>query len=90
MKKLNNVEELEQKLYHEKLVNKLLVGENEELKKINAGMRIAYEDLKWMEAEYKELVKYKRYIPYIDRFRRSLLFRVMRKIRNIFRRGNHE
>lgn len=73
-----NIEEtiknLENQLQHEKMINKVLIGENEELKKIIFGMN---------EGNYK----YKKFYPYIDRLRNSLLYRGLRKIKRFFR-GN--
>lgn len=90
MMDLEKLEKISQDLYHERLINKILTGENEELKKINKGIKMAYDDLKWMENEYLVLVKYKKYIPYIDKFRKSMLFRIAKKIKNIFKRGSYE
>lgn len=71
------IEVLKNSLYHEKLMNKLLYAENEELKKVIYGMK-----------EYQ--MNYIRFFPYIDRLRRTYIYRGLRKIKRIISRGNHE
>lgn len=70
-------ESLESQLYRERMVNRILVGENDELREINMNL-------------YYNLKKYERYVPYIERFRKTWLFRFLKWIKNKFRSGRHE
>lgn len=74
MKNSKTIEQLEKELYHEKLINKVLMGENEELKKVIFG--------------FKDYIShYSVSIAKIERFRKTILYRGLRKIKHIFRRG---
>ena len=69
------IEQLQKQLQQEKEVNKYLKSENEELKKINSGTFYLYEQ----ELNYYR--GYQRYIPYIDRMRKSIFFKIFKKLR---------
>ena len=70
--------QLQKQLQQEKQINKFLNSEIDELKKINAGLRNAYEEGLY----YQQLVaKYQNYFPYIEKFRKSIIFKVIKKIR---------
>lgn len=75
-------EQLKFLLNREKEINKFLSSEVEELKKINNGLRLAYEKCK-TDADYCNglLLKYQNYFPYIEKFRKSIIFKVIKKIR---------
>ena len=53
-----------------------------ELKKINNGLRIAYDKYK-TDANYSNelLLKYQNYFPYIDKFKKSIIFKIIKKFR---------
>ena len=70
--------QLQKQLQQEKQINKFLKSEIDELKKINAGLRNAYEEGLY----YQQLVaKYQNYFPYIERFRKSLMFKIIKKVK---------
>ncbi len=70
--------QLQKQLQQEKQINKFLNSEIDELKKINAGLRNAYEEGLY----YQQLVaKYQNYFPYIERFRKSLMFKIIKKVK---------
>lgn len=75
-------QELEFLLQREKTINKFLSSEVEELKKINNGLRIAYDKYK-TDADYSNelLLKYQNYFPYIDKFKKSMMFKIIKKFR---------
>lgn len=78
----NQRQELEILLQREKTINKFLSSEVEELKKINNGLRIAYDKYK-TDANYSNelLLKYQNYFPYIDKFKKSIIFKIIKKFR---------
>ncbi len=69
------VEQLQKELKQEKQVNRYLKSENDELKKINSEVFKTYEQ----EVNYYR--GYKRYIPYIDRMRKTIFFKILKKLR---------
>lgn len=66
------IEMIKNDYYHEKLINKVLMKENEELKKIIYGMQLD-------RAKYSELY------PYIDKMRNNIFYRFLRKLKNMIR-----
>lgn len=69
------IEQLRKEIQQERRVNKYLKSENEELKKINS------EFFKVYEHELTYYRGYKRYIPYIDKMRKSIFFKILKKLR---------
>lgn len=68
------IQELEKELYHEKLMNRLMTGENTELKKIIFGLK-----------EY--ISKYSVSIEKIERMRNTLFYKFLRRIKSFIKRG---
>lgn len=80
MDKTTKIKDLEKKIIKEKQINRILSSEIAELKAINVDLRDSKQNI---------LNAYQSYFPLIDRFKKSLCFKVMRKIKHIFRR-KHE
>ncbi len=80
MEKKQDVKELSKNLENEQVLNKVLMAENVELKKINVGLKEAYDAL------LEERKKYEKFFPIIDRMKKSILYRGLRKVK----RGKHE
>lgn len=80
MNKANEIENLKKEMFRNKIITNMLQAENAELKKINKGIREAYDNVNNIN------LKYHRYFPYIDRLRKTLIFKVLRK----FRRSSYE
>ena len=76
---------LVKQLNREKRINSFLYSEINELKKINSGLKSAYDEAyKYKEdaMHYQQIVmKYQNYIPYIERFRKSLMFKIIKKVK---------
>lgn len=76
---------LVKQLNHEKRINSFLCSEINELKKINTGLKNAYDEAyKYKEDAlyYQQIVmKYQNYFPYIERFRKSLVFKIVKKVK---------
>ncbi len=84
-----NIEKLNMNFRHSQLINEVLKSEIEELKKINKGLLEAYErvnnDNIALQQYYQIATKYSAYYPIIDKFRKSFIFKIYKKIKNLFR-----
>ena len=81
MTKSDEIEKLKKSVLKEQQINRILSSEIKELKAINVDLRSAYDSY---------LTTYKNYISYIDKFRKTILFRFFRKIKNKIRREKLE
>lgn len=84
MKKEQDIEKLNKNIENERILNKVLMGENVELKKINVGLKEAYDAL------LEERKNYQKFFPIIDKIKKSILYRGLRKIKQTVKRGNYE
>lgn len=79
----NDQKKLEEQLKLEKKINTFLYSEVNELKKINSGLKSAYDDAinyKNDAIYYQQIVeKYQNYYPYIEKFRKSFIFKILKK-----------
>lgn len=84
MKKEQNIENLNKIIENERILNKVLMGENVELKKINVGLKEAYDSI------IEERKKYEKFFPIIDKIKTSVLYRGLKKVKRTIKRGNYE
>lgn len=84
MKKEQNIENLNKIIENERILNKVLMGENVELKKINVGLKEAYDSI------IEERKKYEKFFPIIDKIKTSMLYRGLRKVKRTIKRGKYE
>ena len=74
-----DIEELKKNIVRIEKINKIVTAENEELKKINYGLR----------EDYERILKYQKFFSIIDRFRNLIIVRALRKIKNLIRKGKN-
>ncbi len=79
MDKTTEIKNLEKKIRQEKQINRILSSEIAELKAINVDLRDSKQNI---------LNAYQSYFSLIDRFKKSLFFKILRKIKHVFRRKN--
>ena len=84
MKKEQNIENLNKIIENERILNKVLMGENVELKKINVGLKEAYDSI------IEERKKYEKFFPIIDKIKTSMLYRGLRKVKRTIKRSKYE